>query len=105
MIPLRYDLTRWVIAALSLLLVILFAVLRPTGGALVFSVLVLLISAGAFVSPPGFYGWLLRPTCPFCRGRVEYVVEQGRVNPYHETLVARCSDCGKEKIEFNFDPT
>ncbi len=105
MIPLRYDLTRWVIAVLMLLLITLVAVLRPIGGALVFSVLVLLISAGAFVSPPGFYGWLLRPTCPFCRGRVEYAVEQGSANPYHEQLVARCSDCGKEKVEFSFDPT
>ncbi len=105
MIPLRYDLTRWVIAVISLLLIILIVALPLTGGALLLSVLLLLISAGALVSPPGFYGWLLRPICPDCGGRVEWAVEQGSTNPYQETLAARCSNCGKEKAEFNWDPT
>jgi hypothetical protein len=105
MIPLRYDLAHWAIAVLTLLLIILLAVLRPFGGALVLSVLLVLVSAAAMVSPPGFYGWLFRPICPDCGGRVEYAVEQGRTNPYQEQLVARCSACGMEKVEFSFDPT
>jgi hypothetical protein len=105
MIPLRYDLTRWVIAVLTLLLIVLFAALRPTGGALVLSALLLYASAGAAVVPPGMYVWLLTPICPECRRRVEWAVEQGSVNPYQEQLVIRCPGCDKEKVEFSFDPT
>ena len=105
MIPLRYDLTRWVIAVLTLILIVLFGVLRPTGGALVFYVLLLLASAGAIAAPPGIFVWLLAPICPGCRRRVEWVVEQGSVNPYQERLVIRCPGCDREKVEFSFDPT
>ena len=105
MIPLRYDLTRWVIVVLTLLLIIVFGVLHPTGGALVLSLLLLLASASAIVAPPGIFVWLLRPICPECRGHVEWAVEQGRVNPYQEQLVVRCPDCGGRKVELSFDPT
>jgi len=105
MIPLRYDLTRWVIAVLTLILIVLFGVLRPTGGALVFYVLLLLASAGAIAAPPGIFLWLLSPICPECGKRVEWAVEQGSVNPYQERLVIRCPGCDREKVEFSFDPT
>ena len=105
MIPLRYDLTRWVIAVLTLLLIVAFALLRPTGGASILFFLLLLASVGALVLPPGVYVWLLTPICPECRGRVEWAVEQGSVNPYLEQLVVRCPTCDKEKVEFSFDPT
>jgi hypothetical protein len=105
MIPLRYDRTRWVIAILTLLLIVLLAVLQPTGGASILFFLLLLASLGAIVSPPGAYVWLLTPICPDCRGRVEWVVEQGSTNPYLEQLVVRCPGCEKQKVEFSFDPT
>lgn len=105
MIPIRYDLARWVIAVLTLLLVILFILLRPTGGASVVLLLLLLASAGAIVYPPGIYFWLLRPTCPECQGQVAWHIKQGSQNPYRETLIVRCPDCAKEKVEFSFDPT
>lgn len=105
MISLRYDLVRWVIAVLTLFLIIAFAVLHPTGGASILFVLLLLASAGAIVSPPGLFVWLLTPICPDCRERVEWAVEQGSTNPYLEQLVVRCPGCDKEKIEFSFDPT
>ena len=105
MIPLRYDRVRWVIAVITLLLVVLVAVLRPTGGASILFFLLLLGSIGAVVSPPGLYVWLLLPMCPECHGRVEWAVEQGRVNPYVEQLVVRCPGCDKQKVELSFDPT
>ncbi len=105
MIPLRYDLTRWVIAVLTLLLIVLLAVLHPTGGASILYFLLLLASVGAIVSPPGVFIWLLRPICPECGKRVEWAVEQGSTNPYVEQLVRRCPGCDKQKVEFNFDPT
>lgn len=104
MIPLRYDFVRRVIAALSLILVVLYIVLRPTGGASVLFVLLLLASLGAIVYPPGLYGWLLKPICPLCRERVAWAIEQGSVNPYQERLVLCCPGCDKEKIEFSFSP-
>ena len=105
MIPLRYDLTRWVVAVLTLLLIVAFAILRPTGGASILYFLLLLTSFGAIVSPPGIFVWLLRPICPTCGGRVEWAVAQGSTNPYVEQLVVRCPGCDKEKVEFSFDPT
>jgi hypothetical protein len=105
MIPLRYDLTRWVIATLTLFIAVLFAVLRPTGGALVLFVLLLLTSVGAIAAPPGIYVWLVAPTCPGCGKRVEWAVEQGRTNPYQEQLVVSCQNCDWERTEFSFDPT
>jgi predicted MFS family arabinose efflux permease len=105
MIPLRYDRARWVIAVLTLLLVILFAVLQPTGGASILFVLLILLSAGAIVLPPGIYIWLLRPACPECGSRVQVTVEQGSKNPYWERVIMHCPDCDNEQIEFSFDPT
>lgn len=105
MIPLRYDLTRWVIAVLTLLLLILFALLRLTGGASILFVLLILLSVGAIVSPPGIYVWLLKPVCPECGERVQVTVEQGSTNPYWERLVVHCPKCRKEEVEFSFDPT
>lgn len=105
MIPLRYGQTRWVIAVLTLLLIILYAILRPTGGASILFILLLLTSAGAVVLPPGIYVWLLKPICPDCRGRVSWTIEQGSKNPYWERLVVRCPKCDREKVEFSFDPT
>jgi endogenous inhibitor of DNA gyrase (YacG/DUF329 family) len=105
MIPLRYAHVRWVIAVLTLLLIVLFALLKPTGGLLVLFVLLLLASAGAVVAPPGIYLWLIRPVCPECGGSLEWTVEQGSKNPYWERLVVRCPACGKQEVEFSFDPT
>ena len=105
MIPLRYDLVRWVIAVLTLILIVLAIILGLTGGASILYVLLLLASAGAVVYPPGVYAWLLKPICPDCRGRVTWAIEQGSKNPYIEELVIRCPGCDKEKIEFSFNPT
>ena len=105
MIPLRYDVVRWVIAVLTLLLVMLFAALRPTGGASIGFFFLTLTSAGAIVSPPGIYVWLFKPICPRCGARVAVTVEQGSVNPYMEQLVVHCFGCNKDKVEFSFDPT
>jgi endogenous inhibitor of DNA gyrase (YacG/DUF329 family) len=106
----RYNRVRWIIAALTLLLIVLGILLRPTGGALILFVLLLLASVGAVFYPPGFYvllfnGLLLTPVCPECQGQVEWAIEQGSTNPYLEQLVVRCPGCGKTKIEFSFDPT
>jgi endogenous inhibitor of DNA gyrase (YacG/DUF329 family) len=105
MIRLRYDHVRWVIAVLTLLLIVLLAAVRPIGGASIMFFLLLLASIGAIVSPPGIYVWLLVPICPECRKRVEWTVEQGSTNPYVEQLVVHCPGCDKEKVEFSFDPT
>jgi hypothetical protein len=105
MIPIRYDRVRWVITVLTLLFIILFALLRPTGGALILFALLLYLSLGALVSPPGMYVWLIKPTCPDCGGRVEWTVEQGRTNPYVESLVVHCTECDQRRVEFSFDPT
>jgi hypothetical protein len=105
MIPLRYNLVRWVIAVLSLIIIVLSIALPLTGGALVLFVLLLLASIGAVVYPPGLYGWLLAPICPNCKKRVAWAIEQGSKNPYIEEIVIRCPGCDKEKVEFSFDPT
>jgi hypothetical protein len=105
MIPLRYDFVRWVIAVLTLILIVLVIPLSLTGGASILYVLLLLASAGAVVYPPGVYFWLLGPICPDCHKRVAWAIEQGSKNPYIEELVVRCPGCDKEKVEFSFDPT
>jgi ribosomal protein S27E len=105
MIRLRYNLVRWVIAVLTLILIALHILVQPTGGVLVLFVLLLLASAGAIVYPPGLYVWLLMPICPDCQRRVAWAIEQGSQNPYLEKLVVRCPDCDREKVEFSFDPT
>ena len=104
MIRLPYFLVRWVIAVLSLLLLVATILAQPTGGALVLLVLTLMASFGAVVYPPGVYVWLLAPVCPECRGRVEWAIEQGSTNPYLERLVLRCPDCDREKLEFLINP-
>jgi hypothetical protein len=104
MIPLRYSSVRRVILIIGAAIAIfLYLSLPPLPVQFALYVL-LILTAMAWVVPPGIYGWLMRAICPSCHHLVEWDAVQPDGEPYREQIVRRCPDCGKSMIEWQYAP-
>ncbi len=101
MLFIRYPYVRWFIALLALIWLGIWIGLRPQGPALIGVILALVMTALAWINPPGVYSWLITPTCPQCGGRLRWsAIQPDDHDPYVEELQVTCTRCGWNRVEF-----
>jgi hypothetical protein len=103
MIPIRYDFVRLAILfGLGALIVVLYLFLPHSVGVIMGLAFLAVLTGVAAIIPPGIYGWLIRPTCPNCRGRVEWAAVNPPGEPYNEQIVRTCRQCELSTVEWSY---
>ncbi|GBD09726.1 hypothetical protein HRbin22_01986 [Candidatus Thermoflexus japonica] len=101
MLFIRYRYVRWFIAMLALIWAGIWIGARPQGPALIGVVLALVMTALAWINPPGVYSWLITPTCPQCGGRLRWsILQPDDHDPYVEEIRVACTRCDWSRTEF-----
>jgi hypothetical protein len=102
-IPIRYDLVRLTImCGLVALVAALYFVPSHSVGVIVGLAFLAVLTGMAAIIPPGIYGWLIRPTCSNCRGRVEWAAVNPPGEPYNEQIVRTCRQCETSTVEWEY---
>lgn len=101
MLFIRYPYVRWFIALLGLIWLGIWIGFQPQGPALIGVILALVMTALAWINPPGVYGWLITPTCLQCGGRLRWsIIQPDDHDPYVEEIRVVCTRCGWHRVEF-----